>query len=72
MSNIVSLLFGHYNTESEKRKGGGIVKKGKKIMPPPMVEDMNLIGLGSLDPLGSYTGVPVFEDEEPVQDADDL
>ena len=48
------------------------MKKEKKIMPPPMVENMNLIGLGSLDPLGSYTGVPVFEDEEPVQDADDL
>ena len=48
------------------------MKKGKKIMPPPMVEDMNLIGLGSLAPLGSYTGVPGFEDEEPVQDADDL
>ncbi|MGN0778274.1 MAG: hypothetical protein ACI4MJ_03925 [Aristaeellaceae bacterium] len=24
------------------------------------------------DPLGSWTGVPLDEDEEPVQDADDL
>lgn len=24
------------------------------------------------DPLGSYTGVPWDEDDEPVQDADDL
>lgn len=25
-----------------------------------------------MDPLGSWTGVPFNEDEEPVQDADDL
>lgn len=24
------------------------------------------------DPMGSYTGRPVFDDERPVQDADDL
>jgi hypothetical protein len=48
------------------------MKKEKKILPPPITEDMNLIGLGAVDPLGSYTGVPVFEDKEPVQDADDL
>ena len=29
-------------------------------------------GSSMADPLGSYTGVPVFDDEMPVQDADDL
>ena len=24
------------------------------------------------DPFGSYTGVPLVEDEHPIQDADDL
>ena len=48
------------------------MKRKKKIFYPPLGEDMNTLGLGMIDPLGSYTGVPVFEDEEPVQDADDL
>ena len=48
------------------------MKKTKKIMPPPLDENLNAVGLGMLDPFGSYTGVPVYEDTEPVQDADDL
>ena len=48
------------------------MKKVKKIFPPPLAESMDPLGLGMTDPFGSFTGVPVFEDEEPVQDADDL
>jgi hypothetical protein len=47
------------------------MKKGK-IFPPPFAEGMDPLGLGMTDPFGSYTGVPAFEDEEPIQDADDL
>ena len=48
------------------------------------MEEKNVIKKGSIlssiihpkpsntDPEGSYTGFPVFEDEVPVQDADDL
>lgn len=32
----------------------------------------NVIGMAWVDPLGSYTGRPADEDEEPIQDADDL
>ena len=48
------------------------MKKTKKIFPAPLDENLNATGLGMIDPFGSYTGVPVFEDETPVQDADDL
>ena len=47
----------------------------RDIPMPPL--PLNLVGLTSLvppfttDPMGSYTGIPIV-DEEPVQDADDL
>lgn len=38
---------------------------GKVIIPPPMTSPF--------DPLGSWTGIPYYgEDELPVQDVDDL
>ena len=40
------------------------MKKGKEIKHPPVE--------GSMDPLGSYTGVPEDPKDIPVQDADDL
>ena len=43
-------------------------KKKMIIVPYPM----NLTGTISSDPGGSYTGIPVFPFENPVQDADDL
>ena len=51
--------------------GGEKKKETKKkviIVPYPM----NNIGTTISDPGGSYTGVPVFPFEDPVQDADDL
>ena len=47
----------------------------RDIPMPPL--PLNLVGLTPLvppfttDPMGSYTGIPIV-DEEPVQDADDL
>ena len=26
----------------------------------------------TIDPFGSYTGIPLYTDEKPIQDADDL
>ena len=40
-------------------------EKRKKAYP-------SLFGSVENDPQGMYTGVPVYEDETPVQDADDL
>lgn len=45
----------------DKRK----TKKQKIYLPPSL-------GPAKNDPQGMYTGVPVYEDETPVQDADDL
>lgn len=39
---------------------------------PPLEGPMNMLGLFSADPQGSYTGVPADPNEVPVQDADDL
>ena len=39
---------------------------------PSQVGFRNLVGFYPTDPLGSYTGRPTEELEEPVQDADDL
>ena len=39
---------------------------------PPLEGDMNMLGLFTADPQGSYTGVPDDPEELPVQDADDL
>lgn len=47
-----------------KRKITIKVKSGK--FPPVSFGHCNT------DPMGMYTGVPLDEDEEPVQDADDL
>ncbi len=47
-------------------------KKDSKIIPNYFGLQGPFNGLGLADPLGSYTGVPVIPDEEPVQDADDL
>lgn len=38
-------------------------KKEKPIIPEPVIP---------ADPFGSYTGVPTYKFEKPVQDADDL
>jgi hypothetical protein len=45
-------------------------EKKKKSRPSNMGPDL---GCGIItDPNGSYTGVPLDESEQPVQDADDL
>ncbi len=54
-----------------------ILKKNeKKDMPFPMPNPawpMETITPIATDPMGMYTGIPMlFEDDEPVQDADDL
>lgn len=41
-------------------------RKKKKVTP------LAPSGPSKTDPLGMYTGVPLDEDERPVQDADDL
>ena len=47
-------------------------KKKKHTLVYPLENSFSGLGsLISLDPLGSYTGRPII-DEEPVQDADDL
>ena len=43
-------------------------KKKVLIVPYPMNDTSSIIS----DPGGSYTGIPVFPFEDPVQDADDL
>jgi hypothetical protein len=50
--------------EKDKKKR----EMAKRIMP------LNMVGLlpVAADPQGSYTGVPLDPDEQPVQDADDL
>lgn len=45
-------------------------EKDKKVIIVPYPMGTN--GAISSDPGGSYTGIPVFPFEEPVQDADDL
>ena len=48
-------------------------KKRKNIIRYPIVEGVaNTIDLIPVDPLGSYTGIPLDGDDKPVQDADDL
>lgn len=45
----------------------------KRILVYPSQEGFaSMVGMIPIDPLGSYTGRPYEEDEEPVQDADDL
>ena len=51
--------------------GGERMKETRKkviIVPYPMNNTSPIIG----DPGGSYTGIPLFPFEDPVQDADDL
>ena len=43
-------------------------KKKVLIVPYPMNDTSPIMS----DPGGSYTGIPVFPFEDPVQDADDL
>ena len=48
-------------------------KKNKEIDIHPLWEGtVNSLGLYHTDPMGSYTGRPLDEEELPVQDADDL
>ena len=52
-------------------------KKAQKYIPaapifPPLVAPSMPVGNIVVDPLGSYTGIPVESEETPVQDADDL
>ena len=54
-------------------KGGGRMdekKNEKKHYIVPKGPDLG--GSILVDPNGSYTGLPLFSTEEPVQDADDL
>ncbi len=46
--------------------------KDKSGIPLPQEGVMNPMGMFPFDPMGSYTGLSMFEDEDPVQDADDL
>ena len=70
------LLFGYYTTRASKRQTGKEnpmkehKKKHKLVYPVPEIFP-GASGLISVDPMGSYTGIPIV-DEEPVQDADDL
>ncbi len=48
-------------------------KKPMKTTEHPILQgDLNAMGLFTADPFGSYTGRPLEEGEQPVQDADDL
>ncbi len=48
-------------------------KGAKKATVYPIPEmPVNMLGRLSVDPLGSYTGIPEDPLEKPVQDADDL
>ena len=39
----------------------------------PLTRDkFDLLGMALVDPMGSYTGIPIEPFEQPVQDADDL
>ena len=53
-----------------KLKGGGERMKRPKDMVRAILREQQK--KNPTDPLGSWTGVPFNEDEEPVQDADDL
>ena len=46
-------------------------KKHKLVYPVPEIFP-GASGLISVDPMGSYTGIPADKGEIPVQDADDL
>ncbi|MDR1754463.1 MAG: hypothetical protein LBR74_06095 [Eubacterium sp.] len=48
-------------------------KKKSEVMKKPMeiVLEMSS-GSERADPNGSYTGIPVWKNEKPVQDADDI
>ena len=49
-------------------------KSAKKAVthPQPLITSMTHPHPSATDPLGSWTGVPADEGEEPTQDADDL
>ena len=53
-----------------RMKGGGERMKRPKDMVRAILREQQK--KNPTDPLGSWTGVPFNEDEEPVQDADDL
>ena len=46
-------------------------EKKKKMICVPVITPQG-INSSVVDPMGSYTGVPIVPLEEPVQDADDL
>ena len=69
-----SLAVGHissFQVDPGKNREVIAMKEEKKkiiIVPYPMNISGSVIG----DPSGSYTGIPIFPFEDPVQDADDL
>ena len=53
----------------KKRKEKEKMEKKDPMKKAEMLTDMRSV---ATDPNGSYTGVPINPDEEPIQDADDL
>lgn len=47
-------------------------KKKKRKVYLNIIDGINYDGKSQTDPLGMYTGVPMDDDDIPVQDADDL
>ena len=47
-------------------------KKKKRKVYLNIIDGINYDGKSQTDPLGMYTGVPMDDDDMPVQDADDL
>ena len=73
---------GTNNTNNKLAKGGEPIVKRKENKPEYPVDKIARItwkiqqitagNASKTDPNGSYTGLPLFPNEVPVQDADDL
>lgn len=69
--NLDGIRIDLFKTVMLNLSGGDCVKEKKKMICMPVIPTQG-IDFPMVDPMGSYTGVPVVPLEEPVQDADDL
>ena len=58
-----------YNNSQDTKYN--FTKKKRKVYLN-IIDGINCDGKSQTDPLGMYTGVPMDDDDVPVQDADDL